>query len=321
MVFERRSKFGALLAGICLLAGTSFVLFSNKVHAQDTGQPITLSVSPQLLDITANPGEEITNTFRLTNASKGLVRIEVDARNFLPSGEEGSVELTEDDTSYSIANWIKSTPSSVSMKENSTQDFEVSINVPENAEPGSHFGAIVFRTVPPEDDTAAALVSQEIAPVILVRIAGDTTESAQISEFKSSQTFLSSQKSIDFISRIENTGSVHFKPTGVIVIRDMFGNEIERLSLDQQNVLPGFIRKFTTNWNDFGFRVGRYTAELTIVTGEDDSIQTSKTSFVIFPYQVILPLLIIGVGILFILYKGRRRIVLALKALSGKEDK
>jgi hypothetical protein len=299
------------------------VLVSSVLNVQSSAQEndnvITLSITPQLLELTANPGEVITSTFRLTNASSENIAIRTIPKNFTPNGEEGAVNLTEDDTSYAIANWIIVSPETANIDANKTQDFEVSIDVPSNAEPGSHFGSVVFQTIPPENDQAAALISQEIAPVILVRIAGDTSEVAAIEEFKTGSSFYSNENSVELISRIKNTGNVHFKPTGQIVIKNMFGSEVAKLDLDKKNVLPDSIRQFVNEWQIDGFKIGRYTAELTIVTGDDNNIQTSKTSFTIFPYQTILPITLAVVLLVVVIYKGRKRISLALKALSGKD--
>jgi hypothetical protein len=314
----RLSKVGASLLYIFTML--LFLVFSfNLTSAQDSSDAITLGVSPQILEITANPGEKVTNTFRLTNASEQSVNIKTIPKNFTPLGEEGAVDLTEDSTNFSLAEWVTVSPDTALLDSNTTKDFVVTINVPEDVEPGSHFGSVVFQTIPPEDDTAAALVSQEIAPVILVKVAGDITETAEIVEFKSTKSFWSNESSISLISRITNTGTAHFKPTGQIVIKNMFGSEVAKLELDKRNVLPGSIRQFTNEWQTDGFKLGRYTAELTLVTGEDDKIQTSTTSFTIFPYQVVIPVVILLSILVFIIFKGRKRLAKAAKALSGKD--
>ncbi len=308
-----------------LLVITSCVLFAvalGNVKAQDSEAPdsLTLAISPQLLDTSANPGELITNIFRLTNASETSVDIRTTPKNFTPRGEEGSVDLTEDDTSYSLAKWISVEPETVTIDANQTYDFTVTIDVPENAEPGSHFGSVVFQTIPPEDEDAVALVSQEIAPVILVKIAGDTTEAATIEEFTSDKSFYSREDTITFNSRIKNTGNVHFKPTATITIKNMFGTEVASFTVDEKNVLPDSVRQITSEWQPEGQLVGRYTAQLTLVTGEDNQIETAEVSFIVFPYQIILPIVLGVVVIVVLCYKGRYRIRKAAKALSGKDE-
>ncbi len=295
-------------------------LVSLTTYAQTPEGTISLAVSPQILDLTANPGETSTNTFRLTNASAQAVDIRATPKNFTPRGEEGAVDLTVDDTTFSLAEWITVSPARTTIQPGKTQDFIVDINVTADAEPGSHFGSVVFQSIPPEQEGSAALVSQEIAPVILIKVAGDVQESAEIAEFTSGKSTYSNEKTIELLSRIENTGSVHFKPKGIITIKNMFGGEVAELDIDKRNVLPASIRQIPTEWQPEGFQIGKYTATLTIVYGDNDEIRVAETSFIIFPYQTVLPITIGVVVLVIVGIKFRKRLALAAKVLSGKDQ-
>jgi hypothetical protein len=289
---------------------------SITIAQQDS---IQLAISPQVLDTSANRGDVIVNQFRLTNGSDEEITINAIPKNFTPQGEDGAIDLTTDDTSYSLAKWISVEPSQVKIAANKTQDFKVTISVPANAEPGSRFGSVVFATTPPDSQGSGAVVSQEIAPVILVTVAGDLVESAEIVDFYSTKTVWSNEPEAIFEARIKNNGNVHFKPTGVVEIKDMFGNNVAKVSLEDKNVLPDSIRKIDAKWPIEGFKMGKYDAELTIVYGNNDEIVKSKTTFYIIPYQIILPVVAILSLMIFVLVKYRKRLALALKVLSGKE--
>jgi hypothetical protein len=304
------------------VAGTLVAIFlailPGAIFAQDVDQ-INLGISPQVLELSANPGDVIKNEVRLTNGSDQAIEIETIPKNFTPTGEEGGVNLTEDETSFSLADWITVIPSSIIIPAETTQDFEVTISVPTNAEPGGHFGSVAFKTVPPPaGDGNSAQVSQEIAPVILLKVAGDIVEEANISSFESSKSFWSNENPITFDTRIENTGNVHFKPSGNITIKNMFGGVVTVIPLEEKNTLPDSIRKITTDWSDPGFAVGKYTAELTVVYGANDTFLTAETDFIVFPYQTIVPAFLLIVVLLYVLIRFRKRIGLAFKVLSGK---
>jgi len=322
MILSMRKPYVTTLAALLVIVLTlSFVELTSLIsRAQDIPNTISLAVSPQILDITANPGESIDNTFRLTNASDQSVEINAIAKNFRPVGEEGAVDITTDDTTFSIASWTTAEPQNVVIQPRTTQDFAVNIAVPANVEPGSHYGSVVFSTVPPEQEVVGALVSQEIAPVILVKVAGDVVEAADIEEFKTGQSFYSNENTITFNSRLSNTGSVHFKPKGIITIKNMWGSQVAELELDRRNVLPGTIRQITTEWQPEGFTVGRYSATLSIVYGDSDEIRISETSFIVFPYQTILPIVAVISVVGLVGYKSRKRLALAARVLSGKDQ-
>lgn len=306
------------LSVIILLFGSLITI--QQIRAQEADD-VTLSISPQILNISANPGDPaIDNVIRLTNGGDLPIEIETIAKNILPDGEEGAVDLTEDKTSYSLSEWITVEPAATTIAPKTTQDFNVSINVPVNGEPGGHFGTVVFKTVPPEVETgsAAAIVSQEIAPVILVSVAGDVVEEANIDTFSSTKSFWSNERPITFDTRINNTGNVHFKPTGTITIKNMFGNEVTSIPLEEKNVLPDSIRKITSEWSDPGFAVGRYTADLSLVYGEDDTILVASTSFTIFPWQTLVPVGLVAIALIYLLIKFRSRLGAAISVLAGR---
>ena len=308
-----------LSISVLSMALISFVLI-RQVLAQQA-DAITLSLSPQIINVSANPGEDtISNVVRLTNGGDTPLEIETVPKNITPSGEEGAVDLTEEQTTYSLAEWISVEPSKINLAPQTTQDFVINIDVPADGEPGGHFGTVVFKTVPPEstDGAAAALVSQEIAPVILVSVAGDITEELNIASFKSEKSFWSNEKPITFETRTENTGSIHLKPTGTITIKNMFGKEVTTIPLEEKNVLPDSIRRVVTEWSDPGFAIGRYTADLSLVYGEKDVILTSSTSFTVVTWQTLIPYTLIAIAAVYLLIKFRSRVGNAIKVLAGK---
>lgn len=303
----------------------AFVLFISAlvqlwqpISAQPAEQ-VSISVSPQSLDLSINPGESVTNVFRITNGSDQSITLATTPKNFLPRGNEGAIELIEDDTAFSLAEWISVSPEeAVTVGAKRTVDFEVTISAPTNAQPGGHFGSVVFRTVPDEREGSAALISQEIAPVILVKIPGDADESGEITSFEATRQLWSNQDSISFEAIVANTGNVHYQPRGQITIKNMFGAEVAQIQVEGRNVIPGAERIFDAQWQDYGNRLGKYSADLTLVYGVDNSILADSTSFYVIPYQRIIPI-VIAIAILgFIIFKSRKRIALAFKVLAGK---
>jgi len=63
-------------------------------------------------------------------------------------------------------------------------------------------------------------------------------------------------------TRVENTGNVHFKPTGTLTIKNMFGSEVTTINLTSQNVLPDSIRQLINEWDPGITSFGRYTEQI-----------------------------------------------------------
>jgi hypothetical protein len=310
-----RLFFSALAAAILVMSSLTAIV----LRAQSPDQ-VSIGVSPQSLDVAINPGDSAENVFRITNGSEASLRIEPVPKNFLPRGIEGAIDLLEDDTPYSLAKWISVQPGGpVSVGPRQTVDFTVSIDVPENADPGSYFGSVVFRTLPEEQEGSVALVSQEIAPVILVKVPGDVIETAEISSFRSTESVVTTNDQVEFELIMKNTGTVHFRPTGSVTIRNMWGQEVEKLELQGQNVIPEAERKMNVMWEEIGNRFGRYSADIAVVYGSDNQVATAQTTFYVFQYQKIIPVILILTIVGYLIYRMRKRLALAYRVLTGKQ--
>lgn len=313
MTLLNRKNLSLLLGSAFLLVATALTF--NAVKAQDANG-VTISVTPPTFELSANPGDTLDNSFKIVNGTDAELNLTTAIKNFTAEGEEGGVNLTEEETGFSLASWITVVPETAVLPARGSQTFSFNIDVPLNAEPGGHFGAILVSTEPPDQQNTGAAVSQEAGPLILVSVAGDIMEDASIVEFKSAKNFWETGPVV-LETRVQNDGNVHFKPSGTITIKNMFGNEVTTINLEERNVLPGTIRKLTNEWSP-GFTFGRFTADLSIVFWPDQQVETASTSFIIFPYKILVPaflgVIILGVA----LFKGRKRISAAGKALFGK---
>lgn len=306
---------------VAVIATLAIAILSIPIKAQEASEQTSISVSPQSLDIAINPGESVSNVFRLTNGSDNALTIQTTPRNFLPRGNEGAIELRDEETPYSLASWIGVAPDgNVEIGSGETVDFNVTISAPANAEPGGHFGSVVFQTIPSEQEGTAALVSQEIAPVILVKIPGEVDESGSIAEFSSKKKIWTNQSEIEFDILFENTGNIHYRPSGQMIIRNILGREVDRVDIAGNNVIPNAERLLDATWSDVGFRLGSYSAEVTLVFGDDSQITNAKTSFYVIPYQQVIPSALVLGFIAYVGYRYRRRLRLALKALTSSSE-
>jgi hypothetical protein len=293
-----------------------FLVFAplNQARALDYAG---LALSPPTFELSANPGDSLENTIRVENLTETPMRVSVQKRNFTALGEEGAVNLTEEEDTFSLASWITVLPSEAEISPKGIMTFTFRTAVPLNAEPGGHFGSIIFRIGGQSNlQQSGAVVAQELGALVLVRIAGKTSEKATLESFVPKKR-LWERGPVEFEIRIKNEGNVHLKPTGVITITNIFGKKVASFNPEPKNVLPGAIRKSTATWNQ-KFLFGKYTASLALNYGTQGQILTGSTTFIGFPYKGG-GLILLGLALLvFLLYRARKRISLALKVLFGK---
>lgn len=273
-----------------------------------------LTISPPLMEIDANPGEAVKQTIKIIADADTEGIFYPSVSNFAARGEEGEPGFleSEETKSYSMADWIEIDRSPIVLKKNKRAEISFVIRVPDNAEPGGHYGVIFFSTQNPtfEKSQTAIGVIGKLGSLILVKVAGELKEEGHLLDFDTTnnKTFYN-RLPIEFTARFENTGNIHLKPQGEIKISNFFGKEIGKVSVNDKggNVLPESIRKFKSVWgnkdgifkkgsgffeelkkekNNFSF--GRYKAELILV-----GFEGGTKSIWVFPWRLLLVYLIV----------------------------
>lgn len=297
---------------LVLILGSSFW---KNVYSQEAS--LGLSLSPPTFELSANPGDSLINVIRVENLNNYPIEVMVERRNFTAAGEEGAINLTEEQTSFSLASWITVSPDKETIPAKSSQTFSFKTDVPLNAEPGGHFGSIVFKVGGKEKPTSSgAALAQELGSLVLLRVAGRAEEEGNLASFTTSKKFFE-YGPVDFEIRVRNDGNVHLKPTGSVIINNFWGKQVATIEITSKNVLPGAIRKLDATW-DRKLLLGRYRAIASLTYGTEGKILVSSTSFFGFPYKIGGLILLALIILSFFLYRGRKRIKLALKVLFGR---
>lgn len=297
-------RFTPLLSFIAIATlMVSTVLPSLPVAAQAATNGQALEIGPPVLNLTANPGETIKATISLRDISSGSLLVKGTLNDFVAGGEDGTpkILLGADETSpYSFKEWVSPLPN-LTLKPKEIKNLTLTINVPKDASPGGYYGVVRFTGTPPELEGTGVSLAASLGSLILLRINGEAKEGLAIEEFTASHDgktgTLFEFAPIVFTERIKNTGNVHEEPAGVVTVKDMFGNVVATLGVNQppRDVLPQSIRKFESSLDstNIGDKVlfGLYTAELSVNYGPDTPAVTSTISFWVIPYTLI------GIGI------------------------
>jgi hypothetical protein len=309
-----RTTISASSISIALLA-LIWLTLARGASAQGS---VGLAISPPTFELTANAGDIVKNTIRVTNMSDSPLSVGTDTRNFTAVGEEGAVGLTEEDISFSLANWIAVEPQEAVIGPNEDFIFTFTTSVPPNAEPGGHFGSVVFKMGGATPGQTGASIRQEIASLVLLRVAGTVKEEAQLLSFNSPKSFYE-YGPVDFEIRMKNTGNVHVKPQGTVTITDIFGRQVDQFQIEPKNILPDASRKIDAQWNNRAL-FGRYTATAVLAYTKDGQPIIATTTFSGIPYRTV-ALVLIALSIIFaLLFRARRRLSMASKVLFGKYD-
>lgn len=293
-----------------------------------SAQGLSLSVSPTIFDMTANPGQVWRSTVRIINTNPHELTVYVDVADFVPKGESGVprfIPLSESKMEgASLAHWITA-EKSVTIPAEKTVEFPFAINLPADASPGGHFAALMISTKPngENSDTSNVQTAQVITSLIFLRVSGDITESSSIRSFRTTDYFLSKPEAT-FELRIENKGNVHVQPQGEITIYNMWGQERGVIPVNQQtlfgNVLPNSVRKYSFTWSGewSPTDIGRYTAVSTLGYGVDSKqFMHADTAFWIIPWKFLLLMFVVVGGFISLMSWAIKLYVRRMLALAG----
>ncbi len=332
----RPSKIILFTFGLTLLVST---LFPITIKAQ---QSTKLSVSPVTFELNANPGDKLTNQIKVSNLSDSELLLETKIENIAGTGDRGQVQLTADDTTYSLSQWVGVDTTKFKLAPKEVRNLTFTIQVPANAEPGGHYGSLLVGTTASATSGSTGVgVGQKIGTLLLVKVSGQSNESAMIKsiapkpysgEWDEKLTAdgktkilipktdnipnVPAQKYFDhgpiaFDLKFNNLGNVHIKPSGFVTIYDVFRRKVAELPIDQRNVFPGSDRHIAVIWPKTKLWGGYYSAEATAIYGSANQLMTNSITFWVFPKTIAIAIAIVLITLVII----RKRLTRAIKIL------
>lgn len=318
--------------------GVTPVKLSVPKEAPPSG--IDLSLSPTYLTLRANPGENVSSEFKISNNNSFPEYLKITLSKF-SSSNSGRPVLAPLDAGDEFASWFETPETEFKLNPGQTKTLSISLSPPKDAALGYYYAVVVSRITEGENKDSAILTGSVALPVLLDVVSKNAKRELQIVDFKTESLFYEYLPA-NFTVTFKNTGNIHVIPTGDIFIDSLFNKDVATIQVNEGrgNVLPGGERTFINSWNegfatrvmktkdgqpiknkkgeneyetkfDFAraneFRFGRYTAHMLVVydNGERDIPMEATVSFWVIPWKIIGGLLVIvllaAVGLLSIL--------------------
>jgi hypothetical protein len=289
------------LAAITLLA--VLCLPATSVFAQSNG----IGVTPRF-NVTVKKGEKIDQKAFVTNPSQDLpLTLKIKLVDFKAKDDSGEPQFVpaNETTPWSLKNFV-TIQDSITIGPKQSENIPFSISIPEGQGAGSYYSAIQFSSANEQSETSQQVsLSATNTSLLFVNVPGDAKESLVLEKFgpteggKFKTSFRNSPSVLSY--RLKNEGNVAVQPNGGIVLRDSFGKQvkvIDRANLRKELAIIGQTRRIDVCINDkknsdgnpsgdceaTKLRPGRYTAEMTLLYGENSTKEISaKVSFWVLP--------------------------------------
>ncbi len=289
-----------------------------------------LTIVPPTLDYTVKPGDVKEGKIKLYNESTtDPITVFGTTSNFTAKGETGEPDFDLTETPTGAASWVTTAAGAITIQPNERIEIPFTVTIPKDAEPGGHYVSLFYGTDPslkPENG-GQVTVRSLLGALIIMRVEGLVREDASVASFTVKGGNSLSHLPVTFNLRVQNSGNVHVRPQGTILIKNLFGGQTETLSINDANgaVLPNSVRLFDATWKKDGdtatkkgffgelsqqwsnFAFGPYTATATLNYGTT-SKQTlvSSTKVTVIPWQLLIIQLIILIIIIMVIVMGMK---------------
>jgi hypothetical protein len=334
---------------ILLITISAYFFMPQKNHTL-AAQGLSVSISPAITELRLTTPSTTTAPLSFENHSDEILNVQITFKPFHPSGENGEIEYPNQ-----ISEEYKRIFSKIVLTENGIatnaltvaprqkKDLKLLINIPNNQKQEDYYFSVIFlatHSVHPDKKTTStptitnseiksldpsasnqtnySVLNAGIAANFLLSIGSEHTQ-GNIEEF-SAPTYVQSGP-VDFTLRIKNTSKHVYKPQGMILITNMFGQPIARLDIKPENILAGSIRALTSlhnsttstqksitnppgliRWNE-NFLLGPYTAKLTISLSEKGPIYNRTVLFFAFPAYIISIAIVLIIVLIYIIIR------------------
>jgi len=307
-----------------LFLALSFAIYLISAHPAQA-----IVVSPVTVEHELAPGMSATGNVRVSNDTNEEETYYVSIQTFIAKGEEGEQQYLPETDVAGLPSWFSLSTKSITLQPKESKEFEYTINVPPNGEPGGHYATLFFSTTPSDGPGSNVGIAAKTGIIFLVNVTGDIKESAVIESFTANNNIVSHLP--EFMSlRIRNDGSVHLRPEGVLAVRNMWGGIVARVAANPNKsaILPNSVRRLNVwwaksndidnsgtffgelknEWKNFGF--GRYSATVDVYYGSKKTPLVPKTvTFWVIPWRLLTVFIIIALILMGIMQLYSKSVV------------
>jgi len=292
---------------------------------QVTGQ---LVVSPTKYDLKMKPGETSSQDIVVANRTGKTQTIEFSVEDFEGSEDpaQATVFMGDEDGNWSARHWIEPELGSIVLNQGETITFSAKITVPKGAEPGGHYAALFASSnMETTDEQGSAIsITSRVGCLFLITVSGNIVEEGNLSPIEA--PFFAEYGPLEIGLVFNNTGNVHLRPMGRIVITNFLGQTVAEIPVKEWVVLPESSRRNLVEW-DQHYLFGRYTVRAEITYGAEGQQVIVSDNIWAIPWKIALVVAVLLVIFILLIShlvhrkrSGRRELEIELEHLRSKSS-
>ena len=221
---------------LCLLAAATAV--PSPASAQDS--LFSVEVTPLRVELKLTPGATHTQAVTLKNDSKKPVRVRARVDDwYLSKDGTPQFKAVAPDYPYSAAAWVRLNPPEQLVAPGATAIVRFTTTVPGDAKVAGYRCAVMFEFDPPDAEASAAKARDVMfrgrVATLLYATVGSPAVNVDLTDL---QTRLVAGQPPAVVATLNNTGRVHVRTKGTMLIYDQTGKIVRQLALPNVPVLP-----------------------------------------------------------------------------------
>jgi hypothetical protein len=229
-----------ILPLIILIAVVSLSLTGLPLLAEEEREGI--GISPTKLTLDADPGEQISGQFIVTNPGTKPVDYRLYVKDFSIRNEEYEKDFEPIPGAVSPVDWIQVPDGVKNLAPGVQEELPYTITVPTDTVPRGYYAVIFAETVTPEADATGVARLKRVGLLVYLTVNGGSVEKGKVVSFETKGW--QSKRPVKTALRIQNEGNVHFATEGTIYLKDILGRTAAKTEISG-TVLPATIRKFS----------------------------------------------------------------------------
>lgn len=224
------------------LAGVGIAVLLVGLGLDQVG---AIGVRPLLIDVALAPGETRIVPIQVINETNNPMLVNGRVEPFAPEGEDGGVAVGGEHTAQS---WISGL-APVAIPGGQIATVPITVTVPSTASVGGYYLAVMWQESAP---TGAMIgISGRVGTLLLVTVTGDVQESLVVRDFgvvRPDAWYRSEPLPLQL--SLENTGTIHVRPTGQMRVTNIFGRVVDTVELNPEAgyILPHSTRRWEITW-------------------------------------------------------------------------
>lgn len=306
----------------------AFAGIAQNAHAD----VLSLGIYPPLMQIHATPPTFVQSPFTVTNSGSVPIYLKIVVRPFTQSDNDNGQpqylvmgqKIGEDPRIFQRMSVFDGTQNTdnITLAPQEKKNLELRINLPQGEPAGDYYFSITMLSNPvATGQNSGAAIAGGISTNVLLSIGpqGDTT--GYIQNF--SAPFFLTQGPVPFILQVANTSKHFINPEGTIIVKDMFGKIIGKVTIRQDTLVLANTSRYLTDTMSYAnppktphpvalwpqqFLLGPYSATLDIALSNQGPAFHQTIYFLALPVQMLVGIFLAIILVSIITYRVKKRL-------------